>query len=218
MEVYSLTKSDLKDLFDPGSRVSDLFSWLEKDFNEQKKLVCQFIINGQEISEAEELDWAGQPLEVINQLVVKVQDEKDLVFEVLQAWIEAIPELVEFIEKKLLKKELGVRIFKIQDILAFVDQQESFVQSMLSLKLRLKRDGLNMSGWDSAEKALHSYVAECLQHLESKNFVQLIETLEYDGAHVLEMWRQLLLNHKDEVYDQTSPVLGQLSVPTKKAR
>ncbi|MFN8791741.1 MAG: hypothetical protein ACK5Y2_09850 [Bdellovibrionales bacterium] len=223
METYRITKSDIAELFEPGARVADLFQWLEKDFNTQKKLVCQFIINGQELSESEELDWAAKPFEMINSLDVRVQDEKSLVLDVIQAWIEAIPELVDFIEKKLTTTHEGVRKFRVEDIFEFIDQQESFVESMMSIKIALKRLKIPSAGWDQAEKELHAYVSQCVKHLESKNFVQLIETLEYDGAHNLETWRQLLVSQKGEVESlngqskfASAPVPAQFEVAAKK--
>lgn len=213
MEIYRITKNDIADLFEPGARVADLFSWLEKDFNEQKKLVCQFIINGQELTESEELDWAAKPFEIVNSLDVRVQDEKGLVVDVIEAWIDAIPELVEFIEKKLTTSENGVRKFRVEDIFEFIDQQESFVESLMSIKMALVRLKVSMSGWADAEKDLHAYVLQCVKHLESKNFVQLIETLEYDGAHVLEMWRQVLLTQKNEVYDPATAMSRHSPIP-----
>ena len=86
----------------------------------------------------------------------------------------------------------------------------------MSLKLPLKRAGSDMSGWAPAEKALHAYVVQCVKHLETKNFVQLIETLEYDGAHVLEMWRQLLIHQKNEVYEPSTSMSPKSIVIPKK--
>lgn len=198
METYKITKTDMEDMFDHDSRMADIFTWLEGEFAIQGKLICQFIVNGQELSEKDELDWAGRPYTVAQDIQVKVKGEKDLVIDVLEAWIDAIPELTQFIETRLVAAPGGAQQFRIEDIMEFNNQQESFVESLMSLKLPLKRMGLNMTAWNTAEKSLHAYVLQCVKFVETKNFVQLIETLEYDGSRVLEEWRKLLAQIKDE--------------------
>ena len=199
MEIFKITKADLADFFEPHTTISEIFTWLETDFMTQSKLVCQFIINGRELTEVEEIDWAGKPFEIINDIQVKVQDERDLVGDVVGAWLEALPEIVGFIESIAKQNAQGTKTFHVKELLKLVHQQETFVSSLMSLKAPLKRFGLQVSDWDSAEKTLHAYVMQCVKHLETKNFVQLIETLEYDGAHALEQWRLILSTMKEKI-------------------
>jgi hypothetical protein len=199
MEIYKITKTDLADFFEPHATISEIFTWLETDFMMQSKLVCQFIINGQELSESEEIDWAAKSLEVINDIQVKVQDERDLVGDVVEAWIQALPEITEFIESIAKQNQEGSKTFHVNELLKLVHQQETFVSSLMSLKAPLKRYGLEIKEWEAAEKTLHDYVLQCVKHLEKKNFVQLIETLEYDGANALEQWRTILTTMKEKI-------------------
>jgi hypothetical protein len=204
MEVYKILKRDLVDFFEPQAPVSEIFSWLESDFLTQNKLVCQFIINGQELSEVDEIDWAAKPLEMINEIQVRVQGEDSLVCDVIEAWLEALPEIMSFIEKIAAQNSHGSKTFKTRDLMNLVHQQETFVSSLISLKGPLKLMGFEMTEWALAEKTLHDSVLQCVKHLEAKNFVQLIETLEYDGAHALEKWRQILLEMKEKIVQRQS--------------
>lgn len=199
MEIYKITKSDMADFFEPHATISEIFTWLETDFMMQSKLVCQFIINGYELSEGDELDWAAKPLDIVNDIQVKVQDERDLVSDVVGAWLDALPEIIGFIENIAKQSVDGVKSFNVKEILKLVHQQETFVASLISLKTPLKRYGLETQDWDAAEKNLHDYVMQCVKHLEKKNFVQLIETLEYDGANALEQWRLILSTMKEKI-------------------
>jgi hypothetical protein len=199
METFKMTKSDLADFFEPQTTISEIFTWLETDFMAQNKLVCQFIINGRELTETEEIDWAAKPFEMVNDIQVRVQDERGLVVEVVDAWLDALPETIEFIENISRQTEQGTKSFNVKDILELVHQQETFVSSLMSLKTPLKRYGLEIAEWDKAEKTLLDYVMQCVKHLETKNFVQLIETLEYDGAHALEQWRIILSTMKERI-------------------
>lgn len=201
MEIYKITKSDLADFFEPHSTISEIFTWLETDFMMQSKLVCQFIINGCELTESDEIDWAAKPLDIVNDIQVKVQDERDLVSDVLVAWLEALPEIIGFIENIAKQTNEGTKTFSVKEILKLVHQQETFVSSLMSLKAPLKRYGLDIQDWEAAEKTLHEYVVQCVKHLENKNFVQLIETLEYDGANALEQWRTILVTMKERIGD-----------------
>lgn len=216
METYKMTKADLVDFFEPHTRISEVFTWLETDFHSQNKLVCQFIINGQELSEGDEIDWAAKPFEIIQDIQVRVQSEDSLVQDVVEAWIEALPETITFIENITQNTDHGTRKFNTRDLLDLVHQQETFVSSLMSLKGPLKKYGLDSVEWDSAEQTLHSYVMQCVKHLESKNYVQLLETLEYDGAHALEKWRMILSTMKEKIGNHNSaknpvPVSGSSS-------
>lgn len=213
MEIYKITKSDLADFFEPQATISEVFTWLETDFMMQSKLVCQFIINGYELTESDEIDWAAKPLTSINDIQVKVQDERDLVGDVVEAWLDALPEIIGFIETIAKQTTVGTKSFNVKEILKLVHQQETFVSSLMSLKAPLKRYGLEIKEWDSAEKTLHDYVVQCVKHLEKKNFVQLIETLEYDGANALEQWRLILSTMKEKIGNHT-PAERTLSLPS----
>lgn len=213
MEIYKITKTDLADFFEPHATISEIFTWLETDFMMQSKLVCQFIINGYELSESDEIDWAAKPLDIINDIQVKVQDERDLVGDVVEAWLDAIPEIIGFIESIAKQTSEGTKTFNVKEILKLVHQQETFVSSLMSLKAPLKRYGLEIQDWDAAEKGLHEYVVQCVKHLEKKNFVQLIETLEYDGASALEQWRIILSTMKEKIGSHT-PTERTLSLPS----
>jgi hypothetical protein len=204
METYKIVKADLVDFFEPHTRISEVFTWLETDFLSQNKLVCQFIINGQELTEGDEIDWAAKPFEMIQDIQVRVQGEDSLVQDVVEAWLEALPETIAFIENVTQHTDHGPRKFNTRDLLELVHQQETFVSSLMSLKGPLRKYGLDSNEWDQAEQTLHAYVMQCVKHLESKNFVQLLETLEYDGAHALEKWRTILSTMKEKIGNHNS--------------
>lgn len=192
MEAFNFTSKDLDGFFDESSRMSDLFAWIESEFAAQGKLVCQFVINGKKISEREELDLAPQPITVAQKIRVLVQSEQELVIDVMNSWIQALPELETFIDNHLLKNnDIGSTSF-IDEIIQLNEQQQSFVESLMTLKRPLKRMNVNMVGWESLEKALHHYVMQCVKAVETKNFVQLLQAVEYDGCEVFNHWKQQL--------------------------
>lgn len=192
MEAFSFTSKDLDGFFDESSRMSDLFAWIESEFAAQGKLVCQFVINDKKISEREELDLAPQSITVAKKIRVFVQSEQALVLDVMSSWIQALPELESFIDNHLLKnKDIGSTLF-IDEVIQLNEQQQSFVESLMTLKRPLKRMNVNMVGWEILEKALHHYVMQCVKAVETKNFVQLLHAVEYDGCEVFNQWKQQL--------------------------
>jgi hypothetical protein len=192
MEAFNLTVQDLDGFFDESSRMSDLFVWIESEFAAQGKLVCQFVVNGKKISEKEELDLAPQSIRVAQNVRVLVQSEKELVIDVMESWIQALPELESFIDNHLLKnKDLSSTSF-IDELIQLNEQQESFVESLMTLKRPLKRMNVNMINWENSEKALHHYVMQCVKAVETKNFVLLLQAVEYDGCEVFNQWMQQL--------------------------
>ncbi len=204
MEVFNFTAADIDGFFDEKSRMRDLFSWIEGEFASQGKLVCQFVINGKKLSEKEEMDWASESITKAQQIKVLVQGEKELVLDVLNSWIEALPEIEQFVDNHLLKNKSHSSPQFIDDMIELNEQQQSFVDSLMSLKAPLKRMSVDLRQWEVLERALHHYVMQCVKAVETKNFVQLLQTVEYDGCEVFNNWKTQLTRAKEEVQNFTS--------------
>jgi hypothetical protein len=199
MLMYNLTSKDIEGFFGHKDRVSDLFSWLEGEFASQGQLVCRFVINGKKLTEKEELDWAVRPLSDMQTLQILVQGEYDLIRDVIQLWIEALPEIEIFVEEVLLEIPQNDHPSLIKAIGELTEQQDSFVESLLSLKAALGRIQVKLSSWDPLEQALHQYISQCIRSLDSKNYLQLLRTVEYDGCEVFRRWKDQLTETLAEV-------------------
>lgn len=199
MLAYKLTATDLTGFFDHHHRMSDLFSWLESEFASQGQLVCQFIVNGSKLSEEQEMDWAPKSISEMKTVQILVQGECDLIIDVLKLWIQALPEVEEFVEKELIPHPDRSGADFIKKVMELTEQQESFVESLMSVKTALRRAKIPLIDWDIPEKALHRYVAGCVQAIEDKNYLQLLQTVEYDGCEVFRLWRTQLSSALGEV-------------------
>lgn len=192
MQVYKMTSQDIDGLFENHYRMADLFSWLESEFALQGQLVCQFIVNGKKLTERDELDWAPKSLSEMQSMQILVQGEMDLIKDVLKLWIQALPEIEEFVETSLLHHpNVGGSGF-VNRVVELTEQQESFVESLVSLKTALTRAGVPVDSWEPMEKALHQYVFQCVQAIEKQNYLQLLQTVEYDGCDVFRRWKEQL--------------------------
>jgi hypothetical protein len=199
MLMYNFTSKDIEGFFGAGDRMSDLFSWLEGEFASQGQLVCRFVINGKKLSEKDELDWAARPLSEMQSVQILVQGEYDLIRDVILLWIEALPEIEIFVEEVLLEIPQDDQRALVRSISELTEQQDSFVESLISLKAALSRIRVNLSSWGPLEQALHQYVSQCIRSLESKNYLQLLRTVEYDGCEVFRKWKDQLTETLAEV-------------------
>ena len=199
MQMYNLTSKDIEGFFGAQDRMSDLFTWLEGEFASQGQLVCRFVINGKKLTEKEELDWAVRPLTEMQTVQILVQGEFDLIRDVLQLWIDALPEIEIFVEEVILDIPPQDQRELIRTISELTEQQDSFVESLMSLKAALGRIQVNLSAWGPLEQSLHQYISQCIQSLEAKNYLQLLRTVEYDGCEVFRKWKDQLIETLAEV-------------------
>lgn len=190
MERFKVTGAELRNFYNGNVELARVFSDIENDLRATNQVVCRYVVNGLEISEADEARFRSVSLEQVETLEYLTENSRDIVSTVLQGWIEALPELIQRtdnLSKRMRAQGLSGLLKSIHDL---VQNCEFLIDSVISLK-ELMGDQLLVQSpvnWIKAEEESKRTVLEALRALENKDFVLLADVLEYDLNNVLQMW------------------------------
>ncbi|QDK36650.1 hypothetical protein [Bdellovibrio sp. NC01] len=190
MERFKVTGEELRNFYNGNVDLSRVFTDIENDLRSTNQVVCRYVVNGLEISEADEKRFGTVSLEQVETLEYLTENSRDLMGTVLKGWIEALPELIqqtENLSKRMRAQGLSGLLKSIHDL---VQNCEFLIDSVMSLKGLMGDQFLVTSpvDWMKAEAESKRTVLEALNALENKDFVLLADVLEYDLNNVLQMW------------------------------
>ncbi len=190
MERFKVDGHELRNFYEEGTLLSRVFTDIENDLRSNNQVVCRYIVNGLEISEADEMRFAEVSLNEIKTLEYMAENSQDLIGTVLRGWIEAMPELIaktENLSRRMRTFGLSGLLKPIHDL---VSNCEFLIGSVSTLKVMMgdQRIGAASIDWSQAEQNSKKTVLEALRALENKDFVLLADVLEYDLSNALQMW------------------------------
>lgn len=190
MERFKVTGQELRNFYNGNVDLSRVFNDIENDLRSTNQVVCRYVVNGLEISEADEQRFGNVSLDQVETLEYLTENSRDLMGTVLKGWIEALPELIQQTEK--LSKRMRVQGLSglLKSIHDLVQNCEFLIDSVMSLKELMGDQHLVTSpvDWMKAEAESKRTVLEALSALQNKDFVLLADVLEYDLNNVLQMW------------------------------
>lgn len=137
MERFSVSGLDLSLHYTTETKLGIVFRDIEKDLQADKKVVCQYIVNGYSISEEEEEHFAALSLKEVTTFEYLAEDLRGLVKGVLVLWMDAIPELLAYLE--VIKDPKNGYVF--------LDQVRTLTQSMISIEEYLGDSWLAATTW-----------------------------------------------------------------------
>ncbi|WP_413559866.1 hypothetical protein [Bdellovibrio sp. HCB209] len=194
MERFKVTGEQLRNFYQTETVLSRVFEDIENDLRDTNAVVCRFIVNGMEIKESDEARFGSVPLTDVETLEYMTENSNDLVLDVLRAWIDSLPELMDKTES--LSKRMRAQGFSglLKPIHDLVTNCEYLIDSVMSLKVIVGDRHMVASpvNWAKAEDQSKTTVTEALAALENKDFVLLADVLEYDLNNVLQMWKEHL--------------------------
>jgi hypothetical protein len=208
MERYKVSGQELRDFYQTETQLGRVFMDIERDLKGSNQVVCQFIVNGLALQESDEPRFSIISLREVDTLEYLTEDSESLVGSVINSWIDALPELIantEELAEHVRRAGLTGSFKAIHDL---VENCEYLVGSMVSLKGMLgdTLTARNLS-WPEAEKISHEAVRQAIAALETKDFVQLADILEYDLNHALQTWLECLVQ-LGEAFDIDPDIAG----------
>lgn len=190
MERFKVSGEDLRNFYAENISLGKVFTDIENDLRATNQVVCRYIVNGLEVSEAQETRFATVKLDEVETLEYLTENGRDITALVLKGWIEALPELIEKTEQ--LAKRMRVQGFSglLKSIHDLVQNCEFLIESTINLKATMGDQffGASPVDWYKTEEESKKTVRQALNALENKDFVLLADVLEYDLNNVLQMW------------------------------
>ncbi len=194
MERFKVSGQELRDFYKTETQLGRVFSDIERDLKSVNQVVCQFIVNGLELRDSEEARFVGISLTEVETLEYLTEGTEILIESVLDSWIDALPELIMHTEQLAQHIRTAGLVGSYKAIHDLVENCEYLVGSMVSLKSLKGEAGTKASrAWENAEQASHIAVKQAITALETKDFVQLADILEYDLNHALQSWHESLV-------------------------
>ena len=194
MERYKVSGEELREFYKTETQLGRVFGDIERDLRSTDQVVCQFIVNGLELQESDEPKFSSVSLVEVETLEYLTEDKNALVSQVLAAWVHALPELIVKTEK--LAQHLREDGFQglLKAITNLVENCDYLVGSMDSLKNMMgdRLAGFSL-GWQRAEEQSCSALKQAVAAMETKDFVQLADILEYDLNQALQTWFESLV-------------------------
>lgn len=189
MERFKVSGDDLRAFYKENIALSRVFSDIERDLQSSDQVVCQFIVNGLELSEKDEKRFSEVLLAEVETLEYLTENSEKIVGVVLRGWLEALPELMrntELLSRKMRARGLSGLLKDIHDLLS---NCEFLMDSSITIRSLMRAEGYEAEiQWFEVERVSKETVQQALNSLENKDFVLLADVLEYDLNHMLQLW------------------------------
>lgn len=193
MDRFRVTGDELRNFYPVETKLSRVFGQIEKELQQEGRVVCRFVVNGLDLSEKDEHRFAEMTLNEVQTLEYLSESKSTLTREVLKGWIQSVPELTQAAEELSSRILAGKSEGLIKSVHDLVENFEFLLGSAIAiLKLEGRKDPEAEAG--PLIESTQSAISEAVRHLEKRDFVQLAQVIEYDFTHHLEVWRKTFLD------------------------
>ncbi len=193
MITLRYTGPQITNQFPELTDLAQVFSAFEKQFEKQGQVICQFRINGMQLSEAEEAKAKFVTIQEIELVEILVDTPTNLLEAVIINWIDELPAMIEKTDN--VAETFRQDGFQIQytPFVRLVDSCQFLIDSLLSIQsLRGQDKTVGSADWRKLEAATVKAIGESLAAFEKKDANWLADVLEYDLANSLQSWYELL--------------------------
>ena len=200
-----MTRQDIEGSYSNLTDLGQLMSALEKEFTLRGHVICQFKLNGMNLTEADERRLAAIGVMEVESLEIDSESPQALMFGILDNWILELPKLIENAEAlaKAIKFE-GIE-GKLKSFVELLDTCQFLMESLMSLERVVSDKQFGLDSWLSAEKVTSEAIGQALAAFEKKDFVMLAEVLEYDLPHSLQVWSEQMIQLSQNMRLESSP-------------
>ena len=193
MERFKIESKDLLQFYGEEATLSQVFGDIEKELDAKNCVVCQYFINGEAIPEMEEISYSDWKISQVQTLEYLSEDSDQLVVDVLQSWVDALPELIEKTEKISEDLRFNPQAKTLNSLVTLFENCEFLVQSIIPLKVYIPASsaaGLEMV--NEADQKTTQTLQEAIVSFEKKDFNLLADIIEYDLISALQSWEKVL--------------------------
>lgn len=205
MNTTVLTKEALLKTFGEGVTLAVVFEKLHLEWQERGEVVCQFRINGMNLTEQDEYRLASATVSEIESFEVDSQRPDDLLLGVLQNWVTELPTLIQ--NADYLAQDIrfdGIQD-KLNSFVELVDSCQFLIDSLMTLENIVQtQQWTSALEWNENTQLTGRAIGEALKAFEAKNYTVLSEVIEYDLGHCLQVWLNLLKTFLQKVVDERS--------------
>lgn len=193
MDRFKITGDKLVNFYEKETKLMQVFKDIEMDLKATNQVVCQYIINGRELSETDESNFHEMSLGDVITLEYLSENINELLIDVLAGWLDAFPEMIGHTEKISSQIRFDGVQKSFKNIQVLLENYEYLISSIISIKNLVGNSaaaGLSML-FDAEEKT-KTTLSEAITAIEKKDFVCLADIVEYELITSLQIWEKLL--------------------------
>lgn len=193
MDRFKISGEALVNFYQDDTSLLQVFKDIEMDLKATNQVVCQYIVNGKEISEIDETSYHDMKLTEITSLEYLSENVNELLMDVLQGWIDAFPEMINYAEQLSSKMRYDGVKNSIKGIRQLLDNYDYLISSIISIKGLIGNSAAaGLSLLYESEQTTKKTLAEAIAAIEKKDFVCLADIIEYELVNSLRLWERLL--------------------------
>lgn len=193
MNRFKVTGDLLRNFYKNPTTLEKVFHDIERELKSSNQVVCKYILNGLELKEEDEIKFSKISLNEIHTLEYISENQNIVVYNVVQMWIEEIPNFSkngEILVAKMRKEKMykDHKVFK--DLLMSYGQ---LYASMNQLKSLLGDSYLaGCQKWSEAELLSLKFQNEASELLKSWNLAEIADLIDFDFNNSLQLWLECL--------------------------
>jgi len=193
MDRFKITGDKLVGFYGSETKLMQVFKDIELDLKATNQVVCQYIINGKEISEVDENSYQDMNLNDIQTLEYLSEKINELLIDVLASWLDAFPEMIGNTEKISSQIRFDGVQKSFKNIQVLLENYEYLISSIISIKSLVGDSAAaGLAILSEAEEKTKATLSEAITAIEKKDFVCLADIVEYELITSLQIWEKLL--------------------------
>lgn len=193
MDRFKITGEKLVNFYDTETKLMQVFRDIEMDLKATNQVVCQYIINGRELSETDETSFHEMNLSDVQTLEYLSENINELLIDVLEGWLDAFPEMIGHTEKISSQIRFDGVQKSFKNIQVLLENYEYLISSIISIKSLVGNSAAaGLSMLFEAEEKTKVTLKEAITAIEKKDFVCLADIVEYELITSLQIWEKLL--------------------------
>ncbi len=193
--MISYDTKELINRFGEQAILNDIIKGLEVDLYQDGEVICQVVLNGEPLTEDREQKLAYFPILKITGLKIITSPKQQLVDDVVSGWLKSLPKMIDSCDQYSAEvRNLGISP-KLKEISDFLEASQLLVTSLMSIqKMANGNTYIQSDAWVAAEVSLVHSVGQWLNAFEIRDANLLADVLEYDVAHSMGLWLDILKN------------------------
>lgn len=196
------TREMLNEKFSDDTSLKTIFQEIEADLKPTGQVVCQFRVNGLNLSEEAEQRLAQVKLADVEIIEVNSQNPAQILENVTQTWIVRIPGIIERNDELSKKLRFDGVEGGLKSFVDLIDDCQLLVDSVISINTLFPHiAGVQSQVWRNAENLIAEGIGQSLGAFEKKDYTLLADVLEYDLGHALQTWLETLTSFEATIQE-----------------
>ena len=192
MNKIEWQQNQISENFTGCKNLGQMIAKAEENLKANGQIACRFFVNDIYLNEVDEKKYSDTDINDIKKFAVEAEAPAYLLFGVLDNWIKELPQIIKKCDNLSSDIKFNGIEGHLKSFVDTVDVTQFLVESLMSLQNVIESGYFTTPKWHENELLTAKAIGEAIAAFEKKDFVQLAEIIEYDLAHAMTVWLELL--------------------------